>query len=103
MRRLHEIQITINGADVVHTATFDGKLAFVKDDMELHLHDAVELIYESIREYDFARLDGKRPEKCPICKQATQEAGKKELPPYRDWDCTLCSMNGYDGKFNVKE
>ena len=103
MKRLHEIQIIINGGLIVHTVNYAGDLSFHEDEVdENYLEEAVDVLFNAVKDIDFSRLEGKRPAKCPLCQEATKEAGRKELPPYRDWDCTLCSMNGHDGRFSVK-
>jgi len=78
MRRLTEIQIVVNGGEVVHTANFNGALAFDKEEISENFRDAVQVLYDAVKEADFARLDGKRPEKCPVCKETTIEAGNAD-------------------------
>ena len=78
-------------------------MRFDKEALQQHLDTSIQHLHDVIKEEDFARNDGKRPDKCPGCKSRVVEAGKKELPPYRDWDCTFCGLNGYDGRYNVKD
>ncbi len=103
MIELKEIQIIINGGEMIHTAKYKGTLHVHKHELDDGVFiEAIEVVHQAIKEIDHGRLGGKRPEKCLICGSLTKEAGRQDLPPYMDWECSLCSMNGYDGRFRAK-
>jgi hypothetical protein len=101
-RELKTLEIRVNGY-IAHVESYDGNICFRKGTLESHLIESIQSLHDVIRAEDFSRNDGKRPDVCPACSAEIEEAGKKELPPYRDWECTFCSMNGHDGRFNLKD